>query len=140
MLDLLTTTQVRHFADAVLCLHIGVVAFVVFGQLAILAGGAAAQEWVRNFKFRAAHLALIVFIAVQTSLGQVCPLTKLEHFLRLRAGQQGYTESFTQHWLAPLIFFDAPWWTFVVLHSFVALVVVGSWRVFPPSGPRADSR
>ena len=140
MLDVLTATQVRHFADAVLCLHIAVVAFVVFGQLAILGGGATGLNWVRDFKFRAAHLGLIVFIAVQTSLGEICPLTKLETFLRLRAGEQGYTESFTQHWLAPLIFFDAPWWTFVALHSFVAVVVVGSWWVFPPTWPRAVAR
>ena len=127
MLDFLTAAQVRHFADLVLCLHIAVVAFVIFGQLAILGGGAAGLDWVRNFRFRAAHLALIVFIAAQTSLGQICPLTKLEYFLRLRAGQPVYAESFTQHWLTPLIFFDAPWWTFVALHSFVAVLVVGSW-------------
>ena len=129
-----------HFADAVLCVHVAIAAFAVAGQAAIIAGGLAGQLWVRDFQFRAAHLALIVFIAVQTALGQLCPLTALEQFLRQRAGQTSYAETFTQHWLQPVIFFDAPWWTFAALHSLAAIVVLGSWLMFPPSWPRQVSR
>jgi Protein of Unknown function (DUF2784) len=133
--ELASNAVMGSFADAVLCAHVGVAGFVVLGQAAIIAGGLAGQTWVRNFRFRAAHLVLIVFIAVQTSLGQLCPLTELEQFLRQRAGQTAYSESFTQHWLQSLIFFDAPWWTFTALHSFAALVVVGSWLLLPPAWP-----
>ena len=129
-----------HFADAVLCAHAGVAGFVVLGQAAIIAGGLAGTQWVRNFQFRAAHLAMIVFIAVQTGLGQLCPLTELEQFLRQRAGQTSYSESFTQHWLQSVIFFDAPWWAFVALHSLAAMAVLGSWLLLPPAWPRSWSR
>lgn len=140
MLDFDSSAAMGHFADAVLCVHVAIAAFVVFGQAAIIAGGLAGHRWVHHFQFRAAHLALIVFIAVQTGLGQLCPLTELEQFLRQRAGQTGYAESFTQHWLQPVIFFDAPWWTFAALHSLAAFVVLGSWLLLPPTWPRQVSR
>jgi hypothetical protein len=34
----------------------------------------------------------------------LCPLTPLEQGLRLRAGQQGFTGSFTDHYLGSLIY------------------------------------
>lgn len=129
-----TNTQAQWglLADAVLGLHLGIAAFVVLGQLAIIAGGIIGSKAVRNLRFRLTHLALIVFIAAQTMLGQLCPLTHLEQYLRLRAGQNAYSESFTQHWLTPLLFFDAPWWVFTTLHSVTALVVIATWWLVPP--------
>ncbi len=133
MLENVSPTQWRLLADSVLCVHILIAVFIVLGQLAILAGGLVGAQSVRSFKFRFTHLMLIVFVAGQTWLGQLCPLTLLEQYLRQRAGQQIYTESFTQHWLAPLIFFDAPWWVFTALHSFGALIVISSWWIVPPA-------
>ena len=132
MQDQISQVQWGYLADAVLCAHIAVVAFVVLGQVMIVAGGVAGTQWVRNLKFRLAHLLVIVFIAAQTLLGQLCPLTNLEHYFRVNAGQQTYAESFTQHWLTPLIFFDAPWWAFATLHSAAAILVIGSWWLVAP--------
>jgi hypothetical protein len=53
----------RGLADAVLVLHAGVVLFVVAGLALTLVGGALRWRWVRNFWFRAAHLAAINDIA-----------------------------------------------------------------------------
>jgi hypothetical protein len=36
--------------------------------------------------------------------GAICPLTPLEQVLRLRAGQAGYTGSFIEHYLEPVIY------------------------------------
>lgn len=119
-------------ADSVLCTHIAIAAFVVFGQGIIVAGGMAGIGWVRNLKFRLVHLLMIVFIAVQTLLGQLCPLTNLEHYLRMQAGLKTYSDSFTQHWLSSLIFIDAPWWMFAALHSAAAAIVVASWWLVAP--------
>jgi Protein of Unknown function (DUF2784) len=139
LLDIASPTWLLGCADLVLCIHVCIAAFVVVGQAAIFVGGFAGVQWVRDLKFRAVHLALIVFIAAQTLLGQICPLTKLEQALRVRAGEAAYAESFSQHWLQPLIFFDAPWWTFAALHGLAALIVLGSWLLFPPAwqGPNA---
>jgi hypothetical protein len=129
----------RGLADAVLALHAGVVAFVILGTFAILAGAWLHWAWVRRRGFRVAHLALVGVIALQAWLGRLCPLTTLEQALRNRAGQATYGESFMEHWLSRLIFFDAPWWTFVAAYTaFAALVAAFWWRVPPlPRPPRA---
>lgn len=105
----LSPVVARWLADALLALHVGIVAFVVPGTACILAGGWRGWAWVRGYPFRSAHLALILLIALQAWLGRLCPLTAWEQALRNRAGQATYGESFMQHWLSRLIFLDAPW-------------------------------
>ena len=119
-------------ADAILALHVGVVAFVVLGTLAILVGGPSGWCWVRGFGFRATHLALMAVIALQAWLGRLCPLTVWEQSLRKRAGQETYGESFIQHWLSRLIFFDAPWWAFVLAYTAFAGLIALCWWRWPP--------
>ncbi len=119
-------------ADAILALHVAVVAFVVLGTLAILVGGPLGWPAVRRFRLRAIHLALMVVIALQAWLGRLCPLTSWEQALRTRAGQDTYGESFIQHWLSRLIFFEAPWWVFVLAYSVFAAIVLACWWRWPP--------
>lgn len=119
-------------ADAILVLHVGIVVFVVLGSLAILVGGPAGWGWVRNRAFRIGHLALMAFIALQAWLGRLCPLTEWEQALRIRAGQDAYGESFIEHWLSRLLYFDLPWWTFVAAYSALALLLALCWRWWPP--------
>ncbi|MGQ0801875.1 MAG: DUF2784 domain-containing protein [Pseudomarimonas sp.] len=123
-------------ADAMLTLHVCVVMFLLLGQALILIGGPRRWAWVRGPLFRYAHLGVMGFVAVQTWLGQLCPLTIWEQALRARAGQTGYAESFIEHWLSRLLFIEAPWWVFVVAYSaFFALVVFSWWR-WPPQRRR----
>ncbi|HRO28516.1 MAG TPA: DUF2784 domain-containing protein [Luteimonas sp.] len=124
-------------ADAILALHVGVVGFVVLGTGAILVGGPRGWGWVRGFSFRATHLALMLVIALQAWLGRLCPLTTWEQALRNRAGQDTYGESFIQHWLSRLIFFEAPWWAFVLAYSAFAALVLACWCRWPPVHKRA---
>lgn len=126
-MDALSPALAAFLADAILALHVGIVAFVVLGQAAILIGAWRRWRWVRNFSFRIAHLALMVFIALQAWLGQLCPLTVWEQALRTRAGQTAYAESFIGHWLSRLIFFQAPWWAFVAAYSAFAALTVMCW-------------
>jgi hypothetical protein len=121
-------------AATVLILHAGIVAFVVLGTAAILAGGRLRWSWVRNRSFRLLHLVMMIVIALQAWLGRICPLTVWEQALRNRAGQATYDVSFMQHWLSRLLFFDAPWWAFVATYTaFLALVVACWWWVRPRS-------
>ena len=119
-------------ADAILVLHLGVVAFVVLGALAIPFGAWRRWRWVRGFRWRATHLALMGVIALQAWLGALCPLTVWEQALRRRAGEAGYDASFVEHWLSRLIFFEAPWWIFVAVYSGFAGFVLLLWLFVPP--------
>lgn len=126
-------------ADLILALHVSIVLFVVGGQALILLGGPLGWAWVRRAGFRFLHLALMGFIVVQTWLGQLCPLTVWEQDLRRAAGQAGYAESFIEHWLARLIFFEAPWSVFVAAYSAFFVLVLLSWWRWPPRRRPAPS-
>ena len=131
--DLPPVVPYQLLADAVLVVHVGVVLFVVGGLVAVLAGNWLAWRWVNGWWFRLAHLAAIVFVAVQAWLGQLCPLTMLESWLRVQAGTAAYDKSFIEHWLQRLIFYEAPFWLFTLAYTvFAALVLVVWWR-FPPT-------
>ncbi len=119
-------------ADAVLVLHVGVVAFVVLGTLAIALGGCCRWQWARGLRWRLAHVALMGVVALQAWLGALCPLTVWEQALRRRAGEAAHAGSFIEHWLSRLIFFEAPWWVFVAAYSAFAALVALLWFVVPP--------
>lgn len=128
-------TLAAHLADAILVLHVGIVAFVVLGALAVPIGAWRGWPWVRGFRWRLAHVLLMAFIALQAWLGALCPLTVWEQALRRHAGQTVYTESFIEHWLSRLIFFEAPWWIFVAAYTAFALLVLVEWiKVRPRRG------
>lgn len=115
-------------ADAVLIVHFLFVVFVVVGFVAILVGKWRGWSWVCNRWFRNAHLASIGIVVLQAWLGQRCPLTSWETALRIRAGQAVYSETFIQHWLHQVLFFDAPTWVFGLTYTvFGALVFLVWW-------------
>lgn len=120
-------------ADAVLVLHVGVVLFVVAGLALTLLGGAMRWRWVRNFWFRAAHLAAIAYVALQAWFDVVCPLTTLEQWLRIHAGQAAYEGDFIGYWLGRLLFYQAPPWVFIAAYSLFGLLVAWSWFAVRPS-------
>src|ERR1700687_4908238 len=102
----------RVMADIVVAVHATYIAIVVVGLAAILIGSAARWRWVRNFYFRAVHLAMILLVCAEALVGTSCPLTRLENALRLRGGETGYARDFIGYWLDWLIFYNAPSWVF----------------------------
>ena len=134
-------------ADVVLVLHLGVVAFVVGGFACILVGNRARiWPWVNSLVFRGLHLAAIGFVAAQAWLGQECPLTTLESWLRIQSGAAAYERGFIEVWVQRLIFYQAPTWVFTALYTVCALLVAGTWLAYPPVrrppfvGPRRRRR
>jgi polyferredoxin len=124
-------------ADAVLVLHFGVVLFVVGGLVLVITGHLRGWRWVDGWWFRAAHLVAIAFVVVQAWLGQTCPLTLLESWLRQQAGASGYTQSFIGHWVQRALYYDAPPWVFTVAYTVFGLLVVVTWWRFPPRRGKA---
>ncbi len=118
----------RAFADLILIVHFTFVLFVVGGLPAIWIGAALGWPWIRNFKFRAAHLAAISFVALEALLGIACPLTVWEDALR---GTLTET-SFVARWLQRLLYYSYPEWVFTCAYLLFALAVAITWWRVPP--------
>lgn len=84
----------RFAADATLLLHLAFIAFALFGALLALR-----WRWIPLVQLPAA--AWGVFVEVT---GRLCPLTELENHFRVLAGQGGYSESFVERYLLPIIY------------------------------------
>lgn len=124
------------FADLVLVVHFAFVVFVVGGLGAIWLGFARGWRWVRNFRFRVAHLAAIFFVAAEALLGVACPLTLWEDALRGRESDLG----FIARWVRAIMFYDAPPWVFTLAYiAFAAVVALTFWRVPPRRRSRGDA-
>jgi hypothetical protein len=71
--------------------------FVLF----VVAGGLLALRWPR---LAYVHLPAAAWGVLIELTGWVCPLTPLEQSLRLKAGEQGYSGSFIEHYVLPLLY------------------------------------
>ena len=117
------------FADLILVVHFIFVLFVVIGFLMIVIGRFIGWSWIYDRAFRIGHLVAIGYVVAQSYLGRYCPLTIWENELRGRAGQGGYEESFIQHWLQRLLYYDAEPWIFGVVYSVFGLLVLAAMLV-----------
>jgi len=84
----------RLLANAVVVLH---ALFIVF----VVCGGFLAWRWRR---IAAIHIPCAVWGILIEYRGWICPLTPLENSLRARAGQEGYSSGFVEHYLLPVIY------------------------------------
>lgn len=119
-------------ADSIVFLHTLFVLFVVVGQVLILAGWTMKWCWTRNLIFRISHLAAIGYVVAEVWFGIICPLTILEHNLRIRAGESSYEMSFIGYWLNRLLFYTAPEWVFTLVYTVFALLVIATFVLYPP--------
>ena len=119
-------------ANAVLLLHFGIVLFVVGGLVLIIFGNLLSWRWVNSLWFRSTHLAAIAIVVAESLLGITCPLTTLESWLRAQAGSSAYGGGFIEHWVARLLFYQAPPWVFTLAYTLFGLLVAVVWVRFPP--------
>ncbi|MEX0679080.1 MAG: DUF2784 domain-containing protein [Pirellulales bacterium] len=125
----------RILADLVVMVHGAYVAFVIFGQLAVLYGMARKRSWVRNFYFRWLHLLTIAIVVLQSWMGTTCPLTDLENYLRGLAGESGYPGDFVGYWVRELLFYELPSWVFMLSYSIFGAIVLVTFVLAPPRWP-----
>src|SRR6188474_2502269 len=120
-------------ADAILVLHFAFVLFVVAGLLLTWIGYFAGWKFVRNPWFRGAHLLAMAVVVAESLFGVICPLTKWEGALRLKAGEDpAYAGSFIQHWVHRVMFFEISEQTFTMVYVVVFVLIVLSLVVVPP--------
>lgn len=84
----------RLLADATVVVHLGFVLFVVLGGLLAL-------RWPR---VAWAHLPAAAWGAWIECAGWICPLTPLEHWLRLQGGEPAYAAGFVEHYVVPVLY------------------------------------
>lgn len=115
-------------AELLLLVHALLVLFVVLFPLVVLAGR---PRWPRRPGWRITHLGLLSFIVGESWIGLECPLATWESQLRMASGQAGYSgKGWLADWLHHLLFFDAPGWVFTLVYTaFLAVVLLGFWRV-----------
>ena len=94
-------------ADLIVAIHVAYVAYVIFGQFAIILAAPMKWQWARNPWFRFTHLLAIAVVAVEAIQGWPCPLTIWEGQLRELAGQTfNGSESFMGKLLHDVLFFE----------------------------------
>lgn len=81
-------------ANAIVFIHLLFVCYVLLGALLVL-------KW-RWTVFL--HLPAATWGALVEFQGWYCPLTPLENQLRLAAGEAGYTTSFIEHYIFPILY------------------------------------
>lgn len=125
-------------ADALAAFHFGYVAFVVVGELAILAGAAFGCRWARNPWFRSLHLLAIAVVALEAIYHIDCPLTIWEWKLRELAGQQSTHESFVGR-LVDMLFLNGRWeqWVYEWIHIGFGVLVLATYVLIPPRWRKA---
>ena len=115
-------------ADFILILHFAFVSFIVGGLALIWTGACLGWRWVRNFWFRIAHLAGILFVAGEALASVWCPLTVWEDALR---GTRPET-SFIARWVHRILFYSFQESVFTVAYVLFALAVLATFRFVPP--------
>jgi hypothetical protein len=84
----------RLAADAVLLAHLAFILFALLGAVLTVL-----WRWIPVLHLPAAIWGFYVELA-----GRICPLTYLENYFRIHAGQSGYPESFVEHYFLPVIY------------------------------------
>jgi hypothetical protein len=81
-------------ADIAVVIHLAFILFVTFGGLLAL--------W--RWPIVWLHLPALIWAALLEFRSWICPLTPLENWLRIEAGESGYATGFIEHYLIPLIY------------------------------------
>jgi hypothetical protein len=113
--------------QAVLALHLAVIAFNVAGLIAIPVGAALGWRWVRVGWWRALHLASWAAVAVQAVLGRACFLTLLQDELTGSGAQPPLVE----RWVERAIYWPLPIWVFGAIYIALFATALALWRLVP---------
>jgi hypothetical protein len=109
--------------QAVLALHLVVIAFNVAGLVVIPLGAARGWSFVRRRWLRLLHLASLAVVAGQALLGRACFLTDWQGAL----SGSGAEDPLIMRWVNSLIYWPLPMWVFTALYLAVFAYVVALW-------------
>ena len=121
------------FGQAVLATHLVVIAFNVFGLVAIPLGAWRGWAWVRIRWWRALHLASLTVVALQAVLGRACFLTIWQDAL----SGGGAADPLIMRLVNSVIYWPLPMWVFTTAYLAVFAYVLGLWVWVRPGRPQA---
>ncbi len=108
-------------AEAVLALHVAIIAFNVFGLVVIPIGAWRGWRFVRVTWWRMLHLGAMATVAVQALLGRACFLTLWQDAL---TGHGHGEPPLIMRWVDQAIFWPLPMWFFTGLYVALCVYVV----------------
>lgn len=118
-------------ATVVLVVHLGVVAFNIFGMVAVPLGAWLRWRFVRGFWWRLVHLASLLVVALQALLGRACFLTIWQSGLEAEQTSP-VPPPMIATWINRLLYWPLPLWVFAALYVVVLVYVLLLWRWVPP--------
>lgn len=86
--------NIQFVADLIVVIHLMFVLFVVCGGALVFR-----WPWISLL-----HIPSVIWAILIEFFGWICPLTPLEQKLRLDAGIAGYTGSFIEHYVLPILY------------------------------------
>lgn len=120
--------------EAILGVHLVVIAFNVLGLLAIPAGAALGWAWVRIRWWRMLHIASWAVVALQAALGRACFLTIWQD----AAADAATATPLIERWVDSVVYWPLPMWVFTAVYlALFALVIWLWWKVPPVTSSRA---
>jgi len=115
-------------AIVVLALHVLVIAFNVFGLVAIPLGAWLGWSFVRVFWWRALHLGSMAVVAVQAVAGRACFLTVWQDALGGRTTEAPLVMRIVNR----LVYWPLPLWVFTAAYLVLFACVLALWKLVPP--------
>jgi hypothetical protein len=120
-------------AQAVLAAHLAVIAFNLFGLVAVPLGAWRGWRWVRIRWWRALHLAALAVVALQAALGRACFLTVWQDEL----SGAGRSPPLIMRYVNGLIYWPLPMWVFTLAYLAVFAYALALWLWVRPGTRRS---
>lgn len=114
-------------AQAILVLHLAIIAFNVLGLIAIPLGAALHWRWVRIRWWRALHVASWALVAAQAALGRACFLTLFQDELT----GSGARPPLIERWVESVIYWPLPIWVFGAIYLVLFAAAIALWWAVP---------
>lgn len=118
-------------AISVLTLHLAIIVFNVVGCVFVPIGAWRGWRWVREFRWRLAHLLSLAVVALQALLGRACFLTLLQGDV----SGASHVQPLVASWINRLIYWPLPLWVFAIAYVVVFAYVVALWVCVRPRMP-----
>jgi hypothetical protein len=118
-------------AQAILAVHLVVIAFNLFGLVATPLGAWRGWRFVRVRWWRALHVASFAVVALQAAFGRACLLTIWQD--RLQGGAP--SQPMIMGWVNRVIYWPLPMWVFTAAYLALFAYVLALWKLVPPDRP-----